>query len=56
MVEKEIIHYIKNERNGDILYLVAVACLERLASMGKATTIKAILDSGTTCLCKMIGK
>ena len=56
MPEKEIIHYIKNENNSDILYLVAVTCLERLVSMGKAATVKAVLDSGTTSLYKMIKK
>lgn len=56
MAEKEIIYYIKNENNTDILYMVAVACLERLVKLGKPGKIKAILDSGTTSLYKMIGK
>jgi hypothetical protein len=56
MAEKEIIYYIKNENNTDLLYLVAVTCLERLVKLGKASTIKAILDSGTTSLYKMIKK
>ncbi len=56
MPEREIIHYIKNENNTDLLYLVAVTCLERLVKMDKAATIKAIIDSGTTSLCKMIKK
>lgn len=56
MPEKEIIQYIKNERNSDVLYLVAVTCLERLVNMGKAATVKAILDSGTASLYKMIKK
>jgi hypothetical protein len=56
MPEKEILYYIKNESNTEILYLVAVACLERLVKMGKPGTIKAIVDSGTTCLYKMTGK
>jgi hypothetical protein len=56
MPEKEIIHYIKNENNSDVLYLVAVTCIERLVKMNKAATIKAVLDSGTTCLYKMIKK
>jgi hypothetical protein len=51
--ELEIMHYIKNENNSDILYLVAVTCLDRLVKMDKAATIKAVLDSGTTSLCKM---
>ncbi len=56
MAEKEIIYYIKNENNTDLLYLVAVTCLERLVKLGKASIIKAILDSGTTSLYKMIKK
>lgn len=56
MPEKEIIYYIKNESNADLLYLVAVTCIERLVKMGKASTIKAIVDSGTTSLYKMIKK
>ncbi len=54
MPEREIIHYIKNENNTDLLYLIAVTCFERLVKMDKAATIKAIIDSGTTSLCKMI--
>lgn len=56
MPDKEIIYYIKHENNGDILYLVAVACMERLVKLRKPGTIKAILDSGTTSLYKMIEK
>jgi len=56
MAEREIIHYIKHENNSDLLYLIAVTCLERLVKMGKAATIKAVIDSGTTSLCKMIKK
>ncbi len=56
MQEREIIHYIKNENNSDLLYLIAVACLEKLVNMGKASTVKAILDSGTTSLYNMIKK
>lgn len=54
MPEKEILYYIKNESSTDELYQVAVACLERLVKMKKPGTIKAILDSGTTSLYKMI--
>lgn len=56
MPEKEIIYYIKNESNTDELYLVAVACIERLAKLGKPGSIKAIVDSGTTSLYKMTQK
>ncbi len=56
MQEKEIIYYIKHENNSDLLYLIAVTCLEKLVTMGKASAIKAILDSGTTSLCRMIKK
>lgn len=56
MPNKEILYYIKNESNTDLLYLIAVACLERLVKLGKPGPIKAILDSGTTSLYKMIKK
>ena len=56
MPEKEIIHYIKKENNSDVLYLVAVTCIERLVKMNKAATVKAVLDSGTTSLYNMIKK
>ncbi|MBE0584024.1 MAG: hypothetical protein IH612_09710 [Desulfofustis sp.] len=56
MPKKEIIHYIEHEGNADLLYLVAVTCIERLMKLGKAGVIKAILDSGTATLCKMITK
>jgi len=54
MPEKQILHYIKNEANGELLYLVAVACLERLAELKKAVGVKAIIDAGTATLLKMI--
>ncbi len=56
MPKKEIIHYIEHEGNSDLLYLVAVTCIERLVKLGKPGVIKAILDSGTATLCKMITK
>ncbi len=56
MPKREIIMYIENENNSDLLYLVAVTCLERLFNLGKASVIKAILDSGTTSLYNMIKK
>ena len=54
MPDKQILHYIKNEGNSELLYLVAVACLERLAKLNKASVIKAIVDAGTTTLFKMV--
>lgn len=54
--DKQIIHYIKNESNSDLIYLVAVTCLERLVQLKKAAVVKAILDTGTTSLLKMIHK
>ena len=56
MPKKEIIHYIEQEGNSDLLYLVAVTCIERLVKLGKPGVIKAVLDSGTASLCRMIGK
>lgn len=56
MSDKQIIHYIKNENSSDLLYLVAVTCIERLVKMNKAAVVKAILDAGTTSLVKMITK
>ncbi len=56
MPKKEIIHYIEQEGNSDLLYLVAVTCVERLVKLEKPGVIKAILDSGTASLCRMIGK
>lgn len=56
MSEKDIIRHIKQENNSDVLYLVAVTCLERLIKMNKAASVKAIVDSGTTGLVKMIKK
>lgn len=50
MPEKQIIHYIKTTNNGDLLYLVAVTCIERLMKMNKAPVVKAILDAGTASL------
>jgi len=54
MPNKEIIYYIKNEKNSDLLYLIAITTIERLAKMDKAGVIKAILDVGTATLYKMI--
>ncbi len=54
--DKQIIHYIKNESNSDLIYLIAVTCIERLMQLKKAAAVKAILDSGTTSLLKMIHK
>ncbi len=56
MPKKEIISYIENERNSDLLYLVAVTCIERLMKLEKAGVIKAVVDSGTATLLKMIPK
>lgn len=52
--DNEILRYIKNEGNGDEIYMVAVACLERLAKTNKPGAIKAIVDAGTASLVKMI--
>ncbi len=54
MPDKQILHYIKTEGNSELLYLIAVACLERLASLNKASAIKAVVDAATTTLFKMI--
>ncbi len=51
--EKEILRYVKKEASSDLLYLIGVACLERLAETNKAGGIKAILDAGTAALMKM---
>lgn len=51
--EKEILRYVKNEANSDLLYLIGVACIERLAATKKASGIKAIVDAGTASLVKM---
>lgn len=56
MSDQQLINYIKNENSSDILYLVAVTCIERLSKMNKASAIKAILDVGTTSLYKMVKK
>ena len=56
MADKEIIHYIKNESSSELLYLIAVTCIERLVQLDKSATIKAILDAGTTSLYNMIKK
>lgn len=56
MPEKQIIHYIKNESSSELLYLIAVTCIEKLAKMDKGATIKAIVDAGTTSLYNMIKK
>ncbi len=56
MPDKQIIHYIKNESNSDLIYLIAVTCIERLVKLNKAAGVKAIVDSGTTSLLKMIKK
>lgn len=56
MSEKQIIHYIKNENSSELLYLIAVTCIEKLAKLHKGATIKAILDAGTTSLYTMIKK
>lgn len=53
MPDKQLIYYIKNEASSDLLYLIAVTCLERLAKLNKAGVIKAVLDVGTTTLLKM---
>lgn len=54
MPEKQIIHYIKNENNTDLLYLVAVTCIEQLMKKKKPGIIKAIIDAGTNSLYEMI--
>jgi len=56
MSDKEIITYIKSEANSELLYLVAVTCIERLVHLRKAGAVKAIIDSATTSLLKMIHK
>ncbi|MGB3224010.1 MAG: hypothetical protein WBB23_14500 [Desulforhopalus sp.] len=56
MPEKEILYYINHESNTDELYLIAVACIERLTKLDKPGSIKAIVDSGTTSLYKMTQK
>lgn len=56
MPDKQIINYIKNETNGELLYIIAVTCIQRLVSLDKAAAVKAILDSGTASLLTMIGK
>lgn len=47
MSEREIVYYIKNENNSDLLYLVAVTCIERLVKLRKPAILKALLDAGT---------
>ncbi len=56
MPDKQILYYIKNESNSDLLYLVAVACIERMAALDKAAAVKAVVDAGTTRLFNMIKK
>lgn len=56
MAEREIIHYIKTENNPELLYLVAVTCIERLVKLERGSLIKAILDAGTNALYKMTKK
>jgi hypothetical protein len=56
MPDKQILYYIKNESNSELLYLVAVACIEKMAALDKATAIKAVIDAGTTSLFNMIKK
>jgi len=54
MPEREMVQYIKSESSSDVLYIVAVACIERLVKLNKPGVIKAIIDSGTTTLFKLI--
>ncbi|WP_457576683.1 hypothetical protein [Desulfomarina sp.] len=56
MSEKQILYYIKNESNSELLYLVAVTCMERMAAIGKVAGVKAVLDAGTNILFNMIKK
>jgi len=56
MPDKQILYYIKNESNSELLYLVAVACIEKMAALNKAAAIKAVIDAGTTSLFNMIKK
>ena len=56
MPDKQILYYIKNESNSELLYLVAVACIEKMAVLDEATAIKAVIDAGTTSLFNMIKK
>ncbi len=56
MADKEIIYYIKNEKNSDILYHLIVTALERLVEMNKGSAVKAVLDAGTSSLLKMATK
>lgn len=56
MSENQILHYIKNENNSEFLYLMAVACLERLIKLNKVGVIKAILDAGTNSLYELAKK
>lgn len=51
--EKEILRYVKKEASSDLLYLIGVACMERLAETNRAGGIKAICDAGTAALVKM---
>ncbi len=54
MPDKQILYYIKNEGDSELLYLVAVACIEKMAALGKAAAIKAVVDAGTASLLNMI--
>lgn len=54
MAEREIIHYLKNENNSDLIYQVAVTCIERLVRMKKPGILKAVLDAGTNGFYEMI--
>jgi len=56
MPDKEIIYYIKNQKSSDVLYLIAVTCIERLVKLNMAAGVKAILDAGTTSLLNMTKK
>ena len=56
MPDKQILYYIKNESSSDLLYLIAVACIERMVVLGKAAAVKAVVDAGTTSLFNMIKK
>lgn len=54
MSENQILHYIKSENNSEFLYLIAVACIERLMKMNKYGVIKAIIDAGTNSLYELV--
>lgn len=53
MPEQQIIHFVKTEKNPNLLYRIAVSCIEQLMKYNKPGVIKAIVDAGTTSLYEM---